>query len=220
VALALALGGGAAAAQEDASGAKEFWNHVFERLPASGLSVAESFPAYCVERALAEGLLRPGSKVLDLAMGDGRFAVHFARKGLDVTGLDISPVAIAKARAAAAAAGVELATVEADLFAHDLGDGRWDLVANIYYNPAIKVLDRIQRAVRPGGLLLIEGFAADHTGGGPPPWSRYKPNQLLEALPGWRILEYEDGRFPSAWAGDRRVPVVRLLARKPGSQGP
>jgi len=101
-----------------------------------------------------------------------------------------------------------------------MGRERWDLVTNIYFNPAIRVLDKLKAAVRPGGLLLIEGFGAEYAGPGPATWSRYGKNQLLEGLADWRILEYQDGNFPTIWAQDKPVPVVRVLAQKPDDSGP
>jgi SAM-dependent methyltransferase len=44
-----------------------------------------------------------GPTVLDLGCGTGELALTLARRGHDVTGIDISPVAIARARAKAAA---------------------------------------------------------------------------------------------------------------------
>jgi SAM-dependent methyltransferase len=198
--------------------ATESWDRVFRNKPYLPVQPSGSFVAYCAERSLSQSLLERGSKVLVLAMGDGANAIYLAQQGLDVTGMDISPVAIAKAREAAEAAGVPLRTVEADLFDYDMGRGRWDLVTNIYFNPAIRVMDKLKAAVRPGGLLLIEGFSADHKGQGPPAWSRYRQDQLLDALDGWRILEYQDGLFQTIWAGEKPVPVVRLLAKKPGRE--
>jgi SAM-dependent methyltransferase len=194
-----------------------FWDRVFAQRPYRPMDPSRAFLAYCTGRALREGLLQPGSKTLVLAMGDGPNAIYLAQQGLEVTGLDISAVAIERAQKAASEAGVKLQTVKADLFSHDLGDGEWDLVTNIYYNPAIRVFEGIKNSVRPGGLLFVEGYGADHKGGGPPAWSRYKPNQLLVELAGWRILEYQDGTYTSPWADDRAVPVVRVLARKPAA---
>lgn len=203
------------ATAQNAPDAGVFWDRVFKQRPYRPVDPSRAFLAYCTDRALREGLLQRGSKALVLAMGDGPNAIYLAEQGLDVTGLDISEVAIQRARANAAEKGVQLQTVKADLFQHDLGDGKWDLVTNIYYNPAIRAFDRIKNAVRPGGLLLIEGYGAEHKGSGPPPWSRYRPNQLLGELAGWRILEYQDGIYPSPWAEGKAVPVVRVLARKP-----
>ncbi|MEW6747286.1 MAG: class I SAM-dependent methyltransferase [Planctomycetota bacterium] len=199
-------------AQEDPGAA---WDRVYKRLKLPEVTVSSSFPAYCADRLAREKLLEPGSKVLALAMGEGRNEVFFAGLGFDVTGIDISPVAIEQAEQAAKEKGVALKTVKADLFQYDLGREQWDLVTNIYFNPAIKVFDRIKDAVRPGGFVLVEGYGADYKGEGPPASSRYGPNQLLKELEGWRILEYQDGVFPCVWQQDKAVPVVRVLARKP-----
>ena len=191
------------------------WDRVFRRVESTQIHGEATFPVYCVQRLLREKRLEKGASALVIACGDGRNAVPIAKEGLAVTGLDISTVALEKTRAAAEKHGVQLETIQADMYEHDLGDGRWDLVTNIYYNSAIRILDRFEAAVRPGGFLLVEGFGSDHDGG-PPVWSRYRPNQLLDELKGWRILEYQDGLFESDWAGGKPAPVVRVLAQKPG----
>jgi hypothetical protein len=71
--------------------------------------------------------------------------------------------------------------------------------------------------VRPGGVIVIEGQGSEHKGDGPPPATRYRPNQLLAAFGGWRILHYEDGLFECDWSLGAPTHVVRLMARKPGS---
>jgi SAM-dependent methyltransferase len=195
--------------------AADRWDRVYSADDPSYVTKPSGFLLSCFERMRAAGLA-PEGKALVLAMGDGRNAVALAKAGFDVTGVDISAVGLARARAAATDSGVAIHTVEADLFKHDLGVEAWDLVTNIYFNPSIRILDRIKRAVRPGGLLLIEGFASAYDGSGPPPWSRYRPGQLREALSGWDLLVYEEGSFPSDWAEGREVPLVRVLARKPG----
>ena len=118
-------------------------------------------------------------------------------------------------RQAAAERGLEIEAIQADLFRYDLGEGSWDLVTNVYFNPAIQIFDRLKAAVRPGGYLLVEGYGSDYPGPGPAMETRYRPNQLLAELSNWRILEYQDGVFPSDWTGGRSVPVVRILAQKP-----
>jgi len=191
------------------------WDEVFRRMETPPLRGTESFAVYCAERLVNEERLAPGAEALVIAMGDGRNAVPIARRGLKVTGLDISTVAIEKAKRYAAENGVELATVQGDLFQYDFGRDRWDLVTNVYFNPAIRIFDRLEAAVKPGGFLLVEGFGSDHVGG-PPEWSHYRPNQLLDELRGWRILEYQDGVFQSDWSGGGKpAPVVRVLAQKP-----
>ena len=46
--------------------------------------------------------LRPGARVLDAGCGPGRHALELARRGIAVTGVDLSPDFVARARAAAA----------------------------------------------------------------------------------------------------------------------
>jgi SAM-dependent methyltransferase len=52
--------------------------------------------------------LRPGSRVLDVPCGSGRHALELARRGCRVTGLDVSPEALAHARRAAAAERLDI----------------------------------------------------------------------------------------------------------------
>jgi SAM-dependent methyltransferase len=176
------------------------WDRIFQTRELPQLDPGVSFMARSVDRLMREGRLEKGDSVLVLAMGDGRNALHLAELGLKVTGVDISQVALDKAQSTATQRGLEIEVVRADLFDDDLGSERWDLVTNIYFNPSVFIFDKLTAAVRPGGLLLIEGFASDYTGPGPPQQTRYRPNELPARLSTWRILDYEDGVFASAWA--------------------
>jgi histidinol-phosphate/aromatic aminotransferase/cobyric acid decarboxylase-like protein/SAM-dependent methyltransferase len=63
----------------------------------------------------------PGRRVADLGCGTGRHAIGLARRGFEVTGVDVSAWALRRAGAAAEAAGVRLELRHADL----LGSGDW-----------------------------------------------------------------------------------------------
>ena len=201
--------------QEGVDPAAATWDEVFRRIEAPEITATTSFTAYCAERLFRDQDLSAGDSAMVLAMGDGRNAIHLAGLGMKVTGIDISAVGLEKARAAAAEKGLEIEAVEADLFQYDLGRERWDLVTNVYFNPAIFAFDRIKASVRPGGFLLVEGYGAEYTGVGPARETRYRSNQLIWELSDWHILEYQDGVFPSDWADRPTVPVVRILAQKP-----
>lgn len=208
----------APAVQDGQSGAQgpdaNGWDQVFGRAKPVYRTTANAFLMRSLERMQAEHLL-PGSAALDLAMGDGRNALPLAEKGLEVTGLDISKVALEKARASAAEKGLTLHALEQDLFAFDYGSEKWDLITVIYFNPAVRIFDRLEAALRPGGVIVIEGQGNEHTGDGPPPATRYRPNQLVQAFSDLRILDYEDGLFECDWALGPPTHVVRLMARKP-----
>jgi len=120
------------------------------------------------------GLLTAGMKALLPGDGEGRNGVWLARRGLNVTTVDASPVGVEKARKLAAARGVEMTVVTADLRDWDAPEGMYDLVvlAFVHVDPAVRadIHRKVARTLKPGGLLLLEGFAPDHLGygkGGP-----------------------------------------------------
>lgn len=118
--------------------------------------------------------LPPGT-VLDAGCGTGAEAIHLARRGWDVTGVDISARALEHAARRAAEAGVTDTTrwVEADATAWTPGV-EFDLVMTHYAHPASSQLDfyeRIASWVKPRGSLLIVGHLKglhSHSSGQPP----------------------------------------------------
>ena len=126
--------------------------------------------------------LTPG-RAVDLGCGEGADAIHLAREGWEVLGVDISPTAVARARAAALEAGVDdRATFEA----HDLStwepDGAVDLVTASFFHsredlPRTAILRRAAAAVAPGGHVAIVSHAA------PPPGHPHEAHDdlLLDA---------------------------------------
>ena len=74
-------------------------------------------------------MVRKG-KALVLAMGEGRNAVYLAQNGFDVTGVDISEVAIEKCKKLADESNTKVNTVVADLTDYDMGKAQYDLITN------------------------------------------------------------------------------------------
>ena len=74
-----------------------------------------------VNRAVADVAagLEPG-RALDLGCGEGGDAVWLARHGWAVTGVDLSPTAVARGRRAAAEAGVPDGALRLKLVRHDV----------------------------------------------------------------------------------------------------
>jgi SAM-dependent methyltransferase len=112
--------------------------------------------------------LTPG-RVLDVGCGEGADAIWLARRGWDVTGLDVSGVALERAARHAADAGVVVRWVHAGLAEAGLPPASFDLVSAQY--PALKrtphaAAERaLLSAVAPGGVLLL----VHHTGMGDHP---------------------------------------------------
>lgn len=170
--------------------------------------------------------LRPGARALVLADGEGRNGVWLAEQGLDVLSVDVSPAAQVKARALAAERGVPLRCEQVDLAAWDMGRARFDLVAAIFiqFAPAPLrdlLLARMQAALTPGGLLLLEGYRpeqlAHRTGGPPGPEYMYTADLLRAAFAELTILELAERDVVLAEGAAHRgmSAVIDLVARRP-----
>lgn len=110
--------------------------------------------------------LGTGSRVLDAGCGPGRHAVAFARRGIEVVGVDRSPEFIDLARTAAT--GLPARFVEADIC--DLSfDREFDAVCCLCQGgfgllgggeAEETAVARLARALRPGGRLALTAFSA------------------------------------------------------------
>ncbi len=157
---------------------------------------------------------KPG-RALDVAMGQGRNALWLARHGWTVTGFDISPVAIEKARTVAAKQGLRIEAAVSPYEVFDWGREKWDLVVFSYFFPQ-SVLPKVWDSLKPGGLILVEGFHID-TARVRPVGGGYHDNELFQVLKDYRMLVYEDAQDRQEWGlpyGDTNR-LVRVLAQKP-----
>ena len=118
-----------------------------------------------VEVDQIEALLRmkPPRRVLDLPCGQGRHSIELARRGYDVTGVDLSPFMLDVARTRAAAAGIQVRWLEGDM-RRPPGGGSFDVILNLFTSfgyfadPADDqlVLTAGMARLAPGGRLLLE----------------------------------------------------------------
>jgi SAM-dependent methyltransferase len=98
-------------------------------------------------------------RALDIGCGEGADAIWLASRGWQVTGLDISQVAIDRATAAARDRGVTVEWICADIVAEPPIGSSYDLVVAMY--PAIlrsagdAAIYGLLRGVAPGGTLLV-----------------------------------------------------------------
>lgn len=105
--------------------------------------------------ALPGGLVPERGAALDVASGAGRIALWLARRGLDVTAVDVSPVGLARAADAAAAAGLRVGTRVVDLESEPLPAGPWRVIACFQYLQR-QLFPAFAAALEPGGVLLCE----------------------------------------------------------------
>lgn len=204
--------------------ARERWNRRYTE--AKGFLFGEAPNAWLAQ---AERWLPPAGDTLCLADGEGRNGVWLARRGHQVTAFDLSQVAIDKARAFARASGVpdaRLQTALADLGGWDWAPDAFDLVVAVYFqfaDPALReqTFAGIRRTLRPGGVLVIEGFGPRqllHRTGGPGVLENlYTTPMLLDAFRGWDILASRDADavLREGLGHDGPAHVVSMVLRKP-----
>ena len=111
-----------------------------------------------------------GQEVLDVAAGDGNFAVACAREGASVVASDLSPGMVERGRARSEQDGFDIEWVEADVEDLPFEDGRFDCVGSVFgamIAPRPRVVaEELFRVVRPGGTVGMtawtpRGFSAE-----------------------------------------------------------
>jgi SAM-dependent methyltransferase len=145
------------------------------------------------------GVIRPGGRVLSLGEGEGRNAVWLAEQGFSVDAVDASAVGLEKAQELAARRGVRIRTQVDDLATYRPEPGAYDalVLAFVHLPPTIRSLVHAAgaRALRPGGVLIIEAFTPLQLGrpsGGPRQADLlYEVATVRSDFPGvdWLVLE-------------------------------
>jgi 2-polyprenyl-3-methyl-5-hydroxy-6-metoxy-1,4-benzoquinol methylase len=172
--------------------------------------------------------LKPGMKTLVVGDGEGRNGVWLASQGLDVLSVDLSTVGLEKAQALAAQHQVQLQTQCADLTTWAWTAAAYDLVVSIYVHFAPEVRQQIHqsmlRALRPAGLVILEGFnlaqlryQREYDSGGPPIREMlYTPEMLRQDFTDGEILELTETvtELHEGQYHDGKASVIRLILQK------
>jgi SAM-dependent methyltransferase len=174
-------------------------------------------------RFLTQQLHRlPKGRVLDVACGAGRHALHLATQGFEVEAIDRDQESLGKLSAAAVQRRLRLSVKQVDL--ERKTDERPEFPANTY--DAIVVCFYLHRplfpwlveALKPRGVLLYETFTIDN-------YVRYRhprrwefclaQNELLRLTSSLRVLSYDEGEHEGG-TGMGSVFTAQLVAQKAG----
>jgi len=156
-----------------------------ERFAAPGFLFGTAPNAFLKSQAQ---LLRKGESALAVADGEARNGVFLAEQGLDVLSVDYSPVAQDKARGLARERGVTMRFELGDMANWRWPESEFDVVAAIFVQFATppqrqKMFAGIKRTLKPGGLLLMQGYTPkqlDYGTGGPSDITRLYTRELLQ----------------------------------------
>jgi SAM-dependent methyltransferase len=152
-----------------------------------------------------EGREPPFGQVLDLGCGSGIWGVELAKRGWQVTGVDLVPKALRRARDRAQQAGVEMRLIEGDvtrlrdfdvgsdfpflldfgLFHDDLTDEQRDAMGR-----------EVSAVAAPGATLLMAAWTPGRRGPLPRGASR---SDIEAAYPEWEVVDEEPFDVAEAW---------------------
>jgi len=200
--------------------AREFWDQRFAATDYIFGTDPNVFLSAQAER------FKRGDRVLDVACGEGRNSVWLASLGCEVTGVDVSPLALAKARRLADTHGLNVAYREADIRDWQWQPARFDAVVCIFIQFAepsqrLRLFEGIQTTLTSGGLVVLQGYTPKQleykTGGPPQADHMYTQALLREGFRNLDILHLREHEEILA-EGTKHVgrsALIDLVARKP-----
>ena len=152
--------------------------------------------------------LPTSGRALDIAAGLGRNTFWLAQRGLTVSALDVSPVAVAHIQARTRAQHLPIDAQILDLATHPLPPGPFDCIINTLF--LLRDLDpQIEQRLAPGGLLLFVTLLEN--GSGPPVVHKeylLRRGELATLFPGLEPLDLRED------PADVLRPLACLLARR------
>ena len=149
-------------------------------------------PQPSVMEAFNQGLIK--GKVLDVGCGTGQNSVWLAKAGADVTGIDISSVAVERAKKLAQKSGVNATFAVASALDFS-SEARFQTVLDsaVFHifddSDQARYLDSVKQVLKPGGAMVGFGFSElEPEGWGPRRLSEenlretYRKDWVIESL--------------------------------------
>ncbi len=154
-------------------------------------------------------LLPATGNALDVAGGAGRHAIWLANRGLDVTLVDVSDVALGVAAARAEEAACDLHAVRADLQHEPFPRGPWDLIVSVHFlwRP---LFQSFAQTLACGGKLVVIQPTISNLQRNPKPPAPFllADGELPSLVAGLHVEHYEEG-----WSSDDQHQAV-IVARR------
>ena len=163
--------------------------------------------------------IAPRGSVLCVADGEGRNSVWLAELGCEVTGIDISPLALAKADRLAAERSVKVQWLEADITNWTWTPKGFDAVVCIFIQFAApegreRIFSGMQQTLDGDGHVVLQGYTPrqlQYGSGGPRDLDHLYTRELLErAFADWDIVHLHEHDEMLA-EGTKHVGMAALI---------
>jgi 2-polyprenyl-3-methyl-5-hydroxy-6-metoxy-1,4-benzoquinol methylase len=142
---------------------------VYREFPTEEIPWNLEDPPAALADLVESGRIQPCDAV-DLGCGAGNYAVWLASKGFRVTGIDLSPAAIALAADLAGRKGVDCRYLARDLTedVDDLAESfdlayDWEVLHHVFPEDREAYVRNVHRILRPGGTYLSACFSEEDT---------------------------------------------------------
>ncbi len=177
-------------------------------------------------KVLAGLELKPSDlSMIDLGCGEGRNTIYMARRGITVTGLDLSPAGLQKTKLFAERAGVEIKTIEASLF-DCVFERDYDIVfstGTVHYIPEDsreRCFEYFKSKTARHGFhaisTLVEKPFIEKAPDSEEQVTLFESGELMSYYKDWEIIYTIETIFDCNSGGvPHRHAVNRLIARKP-----
>ena len=159
-------------------------------------------------------------KVLDIGVGEGRNALFLAKKGFEVTGIDISKEAVDKFLKFAKKENLDVKGIVSDIVDFDFNQN-YDViicVATLHLvskDKVIETIKKIKNYTKNNGINLITVFTKkDIEYKEYPDLYFFDENELKELYKDWQILEYGNYTKNETHGKPHKHHIYVLIAKK------
>jgi ubiquinone/menaquinone biosynthesis C-methylase UbiE len=171
--------------------AYEEWDEIYRKYPLETLPWELGRPRKIIVELVEKGVIEKG-KALDICCGAGTNTVYLARKGFNVTGVDISSKAIEYARQKAKQANVKIRLMVQNFLELPFEDEEFDFVFDMGCFHHVEIEDRntfikgVHRVLNNRGKYLLVCFSYRNG----PAWNHFTQEQIIQLFSDYfRIVE-------------------------------
>ena len=200
------------------------WKATYDRARYEELPWFSKDPTPWVVRAVREGWIPPGAKVLDVGCGAGTNVLWLASQGFQSYGVDIAPGAVTATKRRADRAGLRVIVKEGEATALPFGDAEFAAVldSGCFHTLPLKLrtpyVRELSRVVQPGGDVLLIWVGREETR---PMGPTHRPAlvevaEVFEPQFIFRTLEFNAPDSAGGWstpAGALALYTVRMVRR-------
>lgn len=201
---------------------RDSYDRVADNYVEMGVGDVRTYPWLRAALDVFAEAVRGAGPVLDVGCGPGTVTAYLAERGVDVSGVDLSPRMIEHARRLHPECAFRVgSSTELDLAEASFGGllGWWSLF-NLPRDVLPQVVSSFARALVPGGQLMIGTHAGDGEllrtdayGGVPVRWTTYRwqPEQIVELVEQAGLRVTAELRLP---AGEQVGAGVVVMAQR------